>query len=176
MKIQILAGTLAIVLLLAIVPIPPAEAKMFLIDDFSDDNAGMTCDLTKFDNTGILGAVQTGLSNVIDMVRECTIFLTAFDGQSNVGILVVQSTGMFRHMAGTNMESRVMLIYNANGAGLGIDTTTSDDFKIGYSKSDFPVDVTIRFTDSGGDWGEQTSQLAGNTVAPTQLQVVRNIS
>jgi len=37
MKYQILAGTLALVLLLGMSPLPNAEAKVFKIDDFSQD-------------------------------------------------------------------------------------------------------------------------------------------
>jgi len=40
MKTQILAGTLGLVLLLSLIPMPSAEAKVFLIDDFSHDTLG----------------------------------------------------------------------------------------------------------------------------------------
>ncbi len=171
MKYQILSAALGLVLLLGLIPLPPAEANMFLVDDFSDDDdPAESCDLQIVDNSNAPdGSVQTGLSGVIDMVRECVLFLTAFDGQSNAGILVVQASGMFRHMAGTNVETRVMLIYNADGAGLGINVNDSDNFKIGYSKADFAVDVIVRFTDGSGNWAELEDQLEAATVVPKEL-------
>ncbi len=61
MKTQILAGTLGLVLLLSLVPFPNAEAKVFLIDDFSNDpsiqGTGGLCDIAGF-GTGFSQADQ----------------------------------------------------------------------------------------------------------------------
>jgi len=178
MKYQILAGTLGLVIFLGLVQLPAAEGAAFLIDDFSDDNNLETCDFQIVDNTNAPDrSVQTGLTGVQGGIRECVNFLTAFDGQSNSGILVVQATGMFRQMGGTNIGSSTMLIYDAqsNDAGansLNLNTVSSDNFKIGYSKADNAVDVTVEYTDGDGDVSTQMGQLSAGTNAPTELLFV----
>ncbi len=68
MKIQmhILAGSLSLVLLLSLVPMPPAEANVFLIDDFSNDpaivNTGGDCDFSTS------GAVHLANSDFVTMI------------------------------------------------------------------------------------------------------------
>ncbi len=174
MKYQILAGTLGLVLLMGLVPILPAQANVFVIDNFSDDNDDETCDFQILNNDNAPdGSVQTGLTGVIDGVRECINFLTMFDGNSNSGILVVQSSGMFRQMGGTDIETLTTLIYDNNGAGLAggscLDVTDSDDFRVVYSKTDNAVDVRVEFTDGNNDKAEIGLQMAAATNSATDL-------
>jgi len=180
MKIQILAGTLALVLLLGMVP-TPAEAKIFIIDDFSDDPDGF-CDSPGISLIlGPFSGVQAAA--VLGGERECDLTLDAESPPSNAVIDVVAlpddvpavppSPDMFRHMAGSGVESITDLIYDGPGvAGLGISLLSSDDIQIDYSLSDFQVDVKVRVTDSGGDWAEQTGILAAGTIVPTSLNFV----
>ena len=169
MKYQLLAGTLGLVLLLGLVPIPAAHANVFLLDNFTDDDVAESCDFILLNNDNAPdGSVQSGLTGVIDGIRECVNFLTAGENSgSNSGILVVQATGMFRQMGGTNIGSSTMLIYDNDGNGLNggacIDVTNSDNFRVGYSKADNAVDVTVEFTDGGNDVSTQMGQLAAAT-------------
>ena len=190
MKYQILAGTLGLVLLLGLSPLPQAEAKMFLIDDFSGDPTPVgigACDLTTNGNTN--APFLSALQNVIDVGllirgvlgdwRECSINLDVENDPSEGAIQVVGAPDdggagttpeMFRHMAGTGVETISMLTYDADGAGLGVNLLNSDDVRIVYSTSDFQVDVTVRVTDSGGDWDEQiASTVAGTVSTPTEI-------
>lgn len=179
MKIQILAGTLSLVLLLGMVP-TPAEAKIFIIDDFSDDTGGL-CDFA-VTLIAVPGAFAQPAA-VLGGERECSLAIDAESPPSNAVIDVVAlpdnvpavppSPDMFRHMAGSGVESITMLEYDGVGAaGLGISLLSSDDIQIDYSLSDFQVDVTVRVTDSGGDFAEQTGILAAGTIVPTSLNFV----
>ena len=183
MKIQILAGALSLVLLLGMVP-TPAEAKIFIIDDFSDDTGGF-CD---FGVSLIIAPVSFAQpAAVLGGERECMLAIDVESPPSNAVIDVVAlpddvpavppSPDMFRHMAGSGVESITMLEYDgvgvdAGAAGLGISLLSSDDIQIDYSLSDFQVDVTVRVTDSGGDFAEQTGVLAAGTITPTSLNFV----
>jgi len=176
MKYQILAGTLGLVLLLGLSPLPAAEAKIFIVDNFTNDPLVPSCDLS--DSAGPVGNTQMTMqmaTGVIGGWRMCSLTIDAINPPSNVVIDVVAipddviPADMFRHMAGTGVESTVMLAYNANAAGLGVNLLNSDDIRIVYSTSDQLVDVTVRVTDSGGDFAEQFSQLAIVISTPTEL-------
>jgi len=185
MKYQILAGTLGIVLLLGMSPLPQAEAKIFIIDDFVLDPFGGLCDISR-DVVGTASCQQSGLSiaNVIGGVRDTSLTLDAANPPSNGVIDYVGETDdgavgtsdeMFRHMAGSGVETTVMQQFDGEtGAGrsLGVNLLNSDDIQIDYSLSDFQVDVTVRVTDSGGDWAEQTGILVAGTVTPSSLNFV----
>ncbi len=184
MKYQILAGTLGLVLLLGMSPLPQAEAKIFIIDDFVLDPNGL-CDIALL-VLGTSSCQQSGLSiaNVIGGVRDSSITLDVANAPSNGVIDYVGETDdgavgtsdeMFRHMAGSGVETTVIQQFDGEtGAGrsLGVNLLNSDDIQIDYSLSDFQVDVTVRVTDSGGDWAEQTGILAQGTVTPSSLNFV----
>ena len=74
MKLQILSAALGLVLLLGLVPLQPAEARVFVIDDLENDPTDL-CDFDTQLGTP-MGAVQTGVVGVIDMIRECKFVLT----------------------------------------------------------------------------------------------------
>jgi len=186
MKLQILSGALGLVLLLGLVPLQSAEAKVFLIDDFSSDPIPGACDTSTTTTGGAPGFLcsQTTVSAgvlqnaVLGLVRDGNLVIDVENAPSEGGIQIVGSpddgaqpvANMFRHMAGTGVETISMLTYNANGAGLGINLLNSDDVRVVYSTSDFGVDVTVRVTDSGGDWAEQAGATVAGTVAtPTEL-------
>jgi len=191
MKTQILAGTLGLVLLLSLVPMPSAEAKVFLIDDFSNDpeiqGAGGVCDITgsgAFSQSGVdfvttASAIRLG---VLGDWRICDFLIDVPSGATTAGILVSAATedaipfDMFRHEAGAFVQTMVELTYNGTDGtaatdvvALGIDLTDSDDIRIMYSRSDFQVNVTARVTDSGGDWAEQEGILMPGTNSITNL-------
>jgi len=181
MKYQILAGTLGIVLLLGMSPLPQAEAKIFIIDDFVLDPNGF-CDISLL-IVATSSCQQSGLSiaHVIGGVRDSSLTLDVANAPSNGVIDYVGETDdgavgttdeMFRHMAGSGVETTVIQQFDGEvGAGrsLGVNLLNSDDVRIQYSLSDFQVDVTVRVTDSGGDWAEQTGILVQGTVTLTEL-------
>ena len=194
MKIQmhILAGSLSLVLLLSLVPMPPAEANVFLIDDFSNDptaagQAG-TCDFsTNLTPSPFIGVdfVTTASATRLGVLgdwRICEFFIDIPSGATTAGILISAATNdvvpfdMFRHEAGAFVETMVELSYNgtdgtaaSDAIPFNIDLTDSEDIRIMYSRADFQVDVTARVTDSTGDWAEQAEPLAGGTAAITNL-------
>ncbi len=184
MKLQILAGTIGLVLLLGMSPLPQAEAKVFIIDDFSNDPGAVTnCD--KVLSSGTDASVQTvaafnaTVKAVIGEKRECSITITVVNEPNMATINVVAAINdpgaanendMFRHQAGSGVESKVFLNYDADGAGLGINILNSDDVRLVYSTSDFSVDITVRVTDSGGDWAEQIdSTMSGIIMNPQTI-------
>jgi len=189
LKLQILSGAIGLVLLLGLVPLQPAEAKIFLIDDFSGDPivAGTgACDLSTNGvdslpfQTSMIQVLDIGvlINGVLGDWRECSINLDVISFPSEGELLVVGSPDdgaagttpeMFRHMAGTGVKTTTMLIYNANGAGLGVNLLSSDDIRMVFSTSDQLVNVIVRIEDSGGDWAEQTAQLQIVTATPTTL-------
>jgi len=188
MKYQILAGILGLVLILGLSPLPQAEAKMFLIDDFSNDGASPInqsglCDLLAVSgmdqNVQEVTNFNATVLGVLGDFRDCKLTIDVSNSPSNAATDVVapdddkgpaNQADMFRHMAGTGVESTTLLTYNANGAGLGISLLNSDDVKIVYSTSDFQVDITVRVTDSNGDWAEQqASTIAGTVSTPTNI-------
>ncbi len=129
MKYQILAGTLGLVLLLGMSPLPQAEAKIFIIDDFVLDPNGL-CDIALL-VLGTSSCQQSGLSiaNVIGGVRDSSITLDVANAPSNGVIDYVGETDdgavgtsdeMFRHMAGTGVEtiSVTILAKSLYGAAL----------------------------------------------------------
>ena len=75
MKYQILAGTLGLVLLLGMVP-TPAEAKIFVIDDFSDDPNGV-CDQTVTLIAVPIGPFSQAATGVLGGERDCSISVDA---------------------------------------------------------------------------------------------------
>ena len=202
MKLQILSGALGLVLLLGLVPLQPAEAKVFLIDDFSNDpfpdiaasiDDGR-CDLT----TSGAGSSVAGVDKVVmDSPTRLAVLgdwricelLIDIGAANSAAMRVVANTedaipfNMFNHEAGPGVFTMTELTYNGTdgnpsmGGGIGgpdaipfnIDLTNSDDVRIMYSVADFDVDVIVRLTDSDGDWAEQTSTLAGGTVAVTSI-------
>jgi len=191
MKYQILAGTLGLVLILGLSPLPQAEAKMFLIDDFSNDgaspdNQNAGCDLLAVSGTTSGNQQVTNFNatvlGVLGDWRTCDLTIDVSNSPSNAATDVVaadddagsaNAADMFRHMAGTGVESSTLLTYDADGAGLGISLLDSDDVKIVYSTSDFQVDITVRVTDSDGDWAEQqASTIAGTVSTPTTILIL----
>ena len=177
---QILAGTLGLVLLLGLVPLQPAEAKVFLIDDFSHDPVGGICDdmrtllgsngqfdqpVAAFNSTvlGVLGGIRT-CELTVDMQNPdnfATMAVEALPGNSGP----MPGPNMFRHQAGSNVQTITTLEYDAGGAGLGINLLSSDDVRFGYSTSDQSVDIIVRLTDcSDVDWAEQTGATEAGTI------------
>ncbi len=153
MKLQILSGALGLVLLLGLVPLQPAEARVFVIDDLENDSFD-TCDFDTQLGTP-MGAVQTGVVGVIDMIRECKFVLTTTNPGSNGILTFVQASGMLRMETGDMVETTTELIYDgealpANGRSLGLNLLSSDDLRIVYSAADFAVDVNATLIDSDG--------------------------
>jgi len=196
MKLQILSGALGLVLLLGLVPIPPAEAKVFLIDDFSNDpfaNFPLTiddgrCDL---DVSGAGNRVSDGdfvmtdsptRLGVLGDWRICELFID-IGAANSAAMRVVANTedaipfNMFNHEAGPGVFTMTELTYNGTDGGaaggdiipFNIDLTDSDDVRIMYSRADFDTTVIVRVTDSIGNWAEQTSTLAGGTAVVTTI-------
>jgi len=190
---QILVGSLSLVLLLSLVPMPPAEANVFLIDDFSNDPFGLQplvqgrCDISgsgNFQQTGIdfVTTVSATRLGVLGDWRICDFLIDIPSGATTAGILVSAASNdpapfdMFRHEAGAFVETMVELSYNGtdgtaatDAVPFNIDLTDSVDIRITYSRADFQVDVTARVTDSTGDWAEQEEFLVGGTAAITNL-------
>jgi len=193
MRYPILAGIMGFVLLLSLVPLPAAEAKIFLIDDFSNDPFGVQpatdgrCDISgdgPFQQVGVdfVTTASATRLGVLGDWRICDFLIDIPSGATTAGILVSAATNdpmpfdMFRHEAGAFVETMVELTYNGTDGTaatdvvpLGIDLTNSDDIRIMYSRSDFQVNVTARVTDGGGDWAEQEGILMAGTNAITNL-------
>jgi len=193
MKTQILAGTLGLVLLLSLVPLQPAEAKTFLIDDFSNDPSPQGTNSGQCD----IGPTSSGLPFVfVDFVqtaslirlgvlgdwRICNFLIDVTSGSTTAGILVSADTedavpfDMFRHEAGANVQTMVELTYNgtdgtaaSDAVSLDLDFTSSDDVQIMYSVSDENVNVKVRLTDTDGDWAELNTVLVKDTVVITSI-------
>jgi len=170
-----LAGTLGIIMMLGMFP-TPAYANIFLIDNFTDD-AGFppACDFSLTSGQSAL-MVQTGLSEVIDMIRECQLEITVAMAPAEAMITVDQgfATGQFLQESGDGVESEVYFEYDgeavpASGRSLGLDLTDSDDLRIVYTRSDFEVDVTATLIDSGGDSASLVDILVAGTVTATNL-------
>jgi len=182
MKLQILSGALGLVLLLSLVPLPPAEAKIFIIDDFENDTALQQCDIiqTTAGSSGIKS--QTPVVGVISLLRECLLFLDVANAPSNGATLIAGlpqdvGAGMFRMMAGTGVETTVTLFYDgvvglATGRALALNLLDSDNLRITYSKSDFQVDGTATMWDSGGDAASLPFTLLAGTVSSTEINLV----
>ena len=196
MKMPILAGTLGIVLLLSLIPLPSAEAKVFLIDDFSHDpdlpnipGSGM-CDIgpssgsTDVERIDGVGPFNSTVLRVLGDWRGCGFEIDVPSGSTTAGIQVLAffndndqpPFNMFRHEAGAFVETIVELTYNGTDGTAGTDTTpinidltNSDDIRIMYSVSDFQVNVTARVTDSTCDWAEQEGLLEMGTNSLTNL-------
>ena len=185
MKYQILAGTLGLVLLLGMSPLPQAEAKVFLIDDFSQDP--MSPDVMCADERVNIGSNGVLISPVMPFnatvlgvlggYRVCQMTIDA-ENPDEVAQIAVQAApdnpgtddtrpDMFRHAAGPGVQTITTIEYDANTAGLnggaGINLLSSDDVRLVYETSDFPVNIIVRLTDSGGDWAEQTGVTEGLT-------------
>ena len=78
---------LGIVLLLGMSPLPQAEAKIFIIDDFSKDpDAG--CDIPRI-LVGTTPGTQIVPSGVIGGIRDCSLEITVASAPSNGVIDVV---------------------------------------------------------------------------------------
>jgi len=181
MKLQILAGTIGLVLLLGMSPLPQAEAKVFLIDDFSHDPdaAGFgQCDKMRTflgsggDSDQAVATFNATLKGVLGEVRTCNLTVD-MENPNNFATIAVEALtnnpgsspgpDMFRHQAGSNVQTITTLEYDAGGAGLGINLLSSDDVRFAYSTSDQVVDIIVRVTDSGGDWAEQTGATMAGT-------------
>ncbi len=196
MKIQILAGSLSLVLLLTLVPLQPAEAKVFLIDDFSGDPspAGAPSDCHKeSDGTGSAGNPpnEVGSQNlpsgdadfnpVLGFWRVCDHTIDT-PLASSVGTIktigsphdgaATTTAQMFRHGAETGIKTTTLLIYDgtANGVAgtLDVSVLNSDNLRLVHSTADMPVTYTARLTDVDGDWGEQVTTLIPVSSTPTQ--------
>jgi len=191
MKIQILAGALGLVLLLGMTPLPPAEANMFLIDDFSHDLGGaLSCDKSLI--TGMLKfwqfapGVADPILGVLGDWRACELNIDIAN-PSNVGIISVVAApedgappqaNMFRHQAGTGVNTITTLTYDGtcgtqggclDNTGFSVNLMNSDDVKLVYSTSDQLVDVTVRVTSNNGAWAEQTDLLQIVTSVDTTI-------
>ncbi len=159
MKLQILSGALGLVLLLGLVPLQSAEAKIFIIDDFTDDNLGQTCDFSPNDTAGRMPAagtiIQTGISGAIDMIRECAFERDLTNVGSNGALTVVQAAGMLRMETAAMVESQSYLQYDGealdiNGRSLSLNLQSSDDVRITFSSGDFPIATTVTLIDGSG--------------------------
>jgi len=147
-----------LVLLFGMIP-SPAYANNFIIDNFTDDspNAPLTglCDISLTSGMSLL-IVQTGLSEVIDMIRECKLTITVENDPREGAIQVVEAVGMFSQSSQTGVKTDVLLLYDgeempASGRSLGLDLTNSNNLRITYSKAQFQVDVSATLIDSDGD-------------------------
>ncbi len=149
-----LAGTLAIIMMLGM--FPSAYANVFLIDNFTSDAGGdaMLCDFAKTSGTG--GPFnQDSQSEVIDMLRECTLIVDVAMDPAEAMITVDAGfpLGQFLQEAGDGVESTVILRYDGEvGAGrsLGLNLMDSDNLRIQYTRADFQVNVTATLIDSDG--------------------------
>jgi len=180
---------------MGLLPLQPAEAKTFLIDDFSNDpfpdipasiDDGR-CDLS----ASGAGSSVAGVDNVVTDSptrlgvlgdwRICELFID-IGAANSASMRVVANTedaipfNMFNHEAGPGVFTMTELTYNGTDGSAGtdvspfnIDLTNSDDVRIMYSVADFDTDVIVRVTDSTGDWAEQASTLVGGTVAVTTI-------
>jgi len=173
-----LAGTLGILMMLGMFP-TPAYANIFLIDNFTDDDLDAplkgTCDNSRTVGTsGLL--VQTGLSEVIDMIRECQLTILVPMAPAEAMITVDESfaAGQFLQEAGDGVESLVLLLYDgevmpASGRSLGLNLMDSDFLRISYTRADFQVNVTATLIDSGGDSASLEGILVAGTNTPKNL-------
>jgi len=178
MKIQILAGTLGLVLLLSLVPLPQADARTFIIDDFSGDIIAPTCDFPPADTAGRMPAagtiVQTGVAGVIDNIRECAFERDMTNTGSNGALTVVQAAGMLRMETAAMVETESYLQYDgealpANGRSLSLDLRDSDDVRLLFSSGDFPIAVTVTLIDGAGTAASITKNSAALIVVDTEL-------
>jgi len=178
MKIQILAGTLGLVLLLSLVPLPSAEARTFIIDDFTDDAIIELCDFSPSDTAGRMPAagtfVLTGLTGVIDNIRECAFERDQTNVGSNGALAVVQAAGMLRMESAALVETQSYLQYDgealpANGRSLSLDLRDSDDVRIVFSSGDFPIAVTVTLIDGAGITVPITKNSAALIIVDTDL-------
>ena len=181
MKYLLLAGTLGALMLLPLVMAytPNAYANIFLIDNFTDDG-GITvnCDqmlvnATQLNFTAFEG--NSGLSDVINGVRECQMQLLQDNPPDTTTSTVVELDGMYRHMSGPGIIGMSYLQYDGNLAGgglptiqdgirlLSLDLTESDNLRIQYSFADFQINVTATIIDGGGDSASLDGVLAGGT-------------
>ncbi len=178
MKLQILSGALGLVLLLGLVPLQSAEAKVFIIDDFTDDNFAQTCDFLPDDAAGRMPpagtVVQTGLSGVIDNIRECAFERDLTNPGSNGALSVIQAAGMLRMETAAMVETESYLQYDgealpANGRSLSLNLQSSDDVRIVFSSGDFPIAVTVTLIDGAGITVPITKNSAALIVVDTDL-------
>jgi len=152
MKFLLLAGTLGAIMLFAIVPSVSnnAYANIFLIDNFTGDTAlPQKCDQMLFNGTLANQTAfesQSGLSEVIDMIRECQLFLL-IDNAPSVGASTIEETAaMYRHMSGPGVSIMSYLQYDGmadavvgGGRTLDLNLLDSDNLVIQYSFADFEV-------------------------------------
>jgi len=174
MKYLLLAGTLAAIMLFAIVPFNNwASANVFLIDNFTADAIGMACDQVQLTGSSAF-ANQAGLgATVAGMVRECQIIIMTANPPDSGASTVVQADEMYRHMSGPGVSTMSFLQYDGNadsavGPGnprsLSLDLSSSDNLQIVYSFSDFDVNVTATMIDGAGNaWSEKKKLAAGTT-------------
>ena len=181
MKYLLLAGTLGALMLLPLVMAytPNAYANIFLIDNFTDDGGiSVNCDqmlvnATQLNFTAFEG--NSGLSDVINGVRECQMQLLQDNPPDTTTSTVVELDGMYRHMSGPGIIGMSYLQYDGNLAGgasptiqdgirlLSLDLTESDNLRIQYSFADFQINVTATIIDGGGDSASLDGVLAGGT-------------
>ncbi len=196
LKYQVLAGTLGLVLLLGMVPIP-AFANVVTIDAFSAQDVSAFCDFA-LEGPNVLNPGNPTFKAISELVkildgsvaggwRICTLNLDVSNSPSLGEIQIVGSpddgaqplANMFRHMAGSGVETTTMLIYNGTDGTMGTDGSFmslnllgNDFLKIVYSKSDFQVDGTVRLTDNtGGDSATRPFTLVAGTNAVTTILI-----
>jgi len=173
MKLQILSGALGLVLLLGLVPLQPAEAKIFLIDDFSNDPSAQTpgplanlgrCDIAGFGTNTLLAGVDKVVTasplrlGVLGDWRICELLIDIGSGSTTAALLVSAATedvipfDMFRHEAGPQVFTMTELTYNGTDGspsmGGGIGGPDATPFNIDLTKSD---DVRIMYSESDFD-------------------------
>jgi len=177
----------------------PAYANNFLIDSFEDGGGigNMMCDISLVNNPGgtapptdpqdlpvpgdgnpAVGANQN-LNMVIDMIRQCSIFLDTVSPPSEGEIIIAQGLGgMFRHMAGTQVKTTVMLWWDGNfgadGNGnrqLNENFANSVNLRITYSFSDNNVNGMATLFDGDGDSASVPFTLVAGTITTTVINI-----
>jgi len=175
MKFLLLAGTLGALMLFAIVPSVSnnAYANIFLIDNFTSDNGGAGtagfCDFTR-SIAGEETGVQIGQTEVIDMIRECTLKIQQVPLTTGPEAMITVdeafSLGRFLQESGDGVRASVILRYDGEtGAGrsLGLDLTESDKLRIDFTRSDFNVLVNVTLIDGDTDSATLNGLLPAGT-------------
>ena len=162
-------------MLFAIVPSVSnnAYANIFLIDNFTGDSGPQAgaCDFS-ISMGSSPQFVQTGESEVIDMIRECLVKIQleplGMGPEAMITVDQIFPPGRFLQESGDGVRASVILTYDgeampANGRSLGLDLTESDKLRIDFTRADFDVIVKATLIDSGSDSATLTGLLPQGT-------------
>jgi len=151
-----LAGILGLVMMSGM-PLTPAYANIFLIDNFTGDGGPEAGDCDFSLTMGESTRPQSGLSEVIDMIRECTLKIQ----------LIPQGMGP-ESMVTVDQSFPVGRFLQEGGDGV-LDLSESDNLRIDYALSDFLVLVNATLIDSAGESATLNDVLPQGTVTFTIL-------